>query len=163
MVIRPYAPDDAEAVSELRWRSVRHIGPRAYSAEQIAAWLPEPDGVAKTRARCEDGRQVWLAVSDNGTIMGVTDLEPDGHVDTLYVDPDHAGRGVGSALLAHVDLAAKDTGMPRLYTEASELAAPVFERAGYSRDGRRDFDLRGVRIHNYAMSKRNGCPDDTRD
>ncbi|MBB3032974.1 hypothetical protein [Alteriqipengyuania lutimaris] len=53
-------------------------------------------------------------------------------------------------------------GATRLYTEASELARPAFERAGYhgafERAGyhvshRRDFEVDGVAIHNFAMEK----------
>ena len=47
--------------------------------------------------------------------------------------------------------------MSRLYTEASELARPAFERAGYVMQHPRDFtiehDGREVAIHNYAMEK----------
>ena len=152
MLIRDYAPEDAFAVSRLRWRAVRVLAPTAYGPAQVAAWLPEPDSVAATRACCEDGRSTWLAMVD-GKVAGVTDLKADGHVDTLYVDPDHARRGVGSALLRHVQVVASLRGLNGLYTEASEIARPVFVRAGYSVDARRDLVLRGVQMHNYAMSR----------
>ncbi|RKF18363.1 hypothetical protein D6851_14580 [Altericroceibacterium spongiae] len=44
-------------------------------------------------------------------------------------------------------------GMMRLFTEASEIARPVFQRAGYSCLQRRDFTPKGVAIHNYAMAQ----------
>ena len=38
--------------------------------------------------------------------------------------------------------------------EASESARRLFERRGFSIDGRNDFTINGVAIHNYHMSKR---------
>ena len=51
--------------------------------------------MAVTRARCGGGRTTWLATVDH-KVAGITDLEADGHVDTLNID---AGRGSGSAHL----------------------------------------------------------------
>ena len=64
------------------------------------------------------------------------------------------GGGGGSA----AEVAARALGAERLYTEASELARPVFARAGYALLSRRDFTIPAadgaVAIHNYAMEKR---------
>lgn len=80
-------------------------------------------------------------------------LEPDGHLDMLYCASAHAGRGLAARLLSHADEQARSIGVTRLYTEASELARKPFERAGYTVIERRDFELRGIPIHNYAMEK----------
>lgn len=80
-------------------------------------------------------------------------LEPDGHLDMLYCHPDHTRKGLANELLAHAEMVAHSEGMKRLFTEASELARPAFERAGYAVMHRRDFEVDGVPIHNYAMEK----------
>jgi putative acetyltransferase len=63
-------------------------------------------------------------------------------------------------VLAAAEDAARARGLERLSTEASELAQPVFARAGYVMLHRRDFTIPGeggaVAIHNYAMEKRIG-------
>ena len=75
----------------------------------------------------------------------------------LYCHPDHAGRGLGRALLEEAEQAARNQGIARLFIEASELARPVFARAGYRLLHRRDFAIATaageVAIHNYAMEK----------
>jgi putative acetyltransferase len=48
---------------------------------------------------------------------------------------------------------ARAAGISRLFVEASENARPVFERAGFIVMRRRDFDVGGVAIHNYAMER----------
>lgn len=71
----------------------------------------------------------------------------------LYCHPDHTRRGLADELLGHAEAYARSLGLSRLFTEASELARPAFERAGYKRQHRRDFEIEGVPIHNYAMQK----------
>ena len=93
-----------------------------------------------------------MAVSD-GAVAGYIDLEPDGHIDHLYVHPDAAGRGVGASLIEAVVARARAAGIGRLHVEASETARSLFERLGFRVLHRRDFEVRGVAIHNYAMAR----------
>ncbi len=71
----------------------------------------------------------------------------------LYGHPDHTRKGLAERLLEAAEGDAVKLGVSRLYTEASELARPAFERAGYVVQHRRDFEVDGVPIHNYAMEK----------
>jgi putative acetyltransferase len=75
----------------------------------------------------------------------------------LYCHPDHTGRGLARQLLAEAETRSLAAGMTRLFTEASELARPVFARAGFRLVQRNDFTVphagRNVAIHNYAMDK----------
>ncbi|WP_199792401.1 GNAT family N-acetyltransferase [Allosphingosinicella vermicomposti] len=152
MNIRNYTPADAPALAALYARSVRHFGPRGYSAEQVEVWAatacPE-----KTAARCADGRTVLIAEDADGTILGFGDMEADGHLDFLYTAPEGEGRGVGSALYAALEDAARASECARIFVEASELARPLFERRGYTLVHRNDFEVAGVAIHNYSMEK----------
>ncbi len=151
--IRPYCPADAASLSETRWQSVRGLGVNAYTRDQITAWLPERESVSKVRSHFEDGRRAWVICSEDAPdiALGAVDLEADGHIDYLYLRPEVAGRGLAGRLLETAVAAARADHMARLFTEASELARPVFERHGFTATHRRDFDLRGVSIHNYAM------------
>ena len=97
--------------------------------------------------------QVWVAVDATEVVQGFIELEPDGHIDCFYLDPENAGRGIGALLYAQLEAAAQATEISRLYVEASEPARRFFLRQGFVQDARRDFDLRGVKMHNFAMSK----------
>jgi putative acetyltransferase len=158
ITIRAFRPDDAAAVSALTGAAIRAIGARAYDAVQIAAWAARHPGPERFLARAAAGETILVAVDAEDCPLAYTLLEPDGHLDMLYCHPDHAGLGLGAALLGASELAARREGVAVLYTEASELARPVFERAGYRLIARRDFTLpfegRDVAIHNYAMEKR---------
>jgi putative acetyltransferase len=152
-ILRPYHPTDAAALTALYARSVRHFGPRAYTPEQVAVWAATAD-IARTAARCSDGRHVVVAQDDAGTVLGFADLEADGHLDMLYVAPEAEGLHVGSQLYAAIEAHARRRGLRRIFVEASELARPLFERRGFTLLGRSDLMMDSVAIHNYRMEKR---------
>ena len=148
---RRYDPADAEAIGRLYFHSVRTLGARAYSEAQVAAWAPAPIAAEQVQARAGDGRLTLVALDAGGQVAAFGDLEADGHVDMLYARPDAAGTGVAGDLLDRLIAAARAAGTERLYVEASELARPLFARKGFTVVRRRDFEVRGVAIHNYAM------------
>jgi putative acetyltransferase len=150
--IRSYQPGDAASMARLYFDSARQLGPRRYSPEQVEAWAPAPSDPAVVHARASDGRHTLVATDARGDVIGYGDLEADGHIDHLYCRPDAAGRGVAAAILDGLLAEAASRGSPRrLHVEASELARGLFERKGFAVVTRRDFEVRGVQIHNYAM------------
>lgn len=150
--IRRYQPSDAGELARLYFDSARQLGARRYSPEQVAAWAPTPGAPDAVHARASDGRTTWVAVNA-GAVIGYVDLERDGHIDHLYCAPRAAGRGVASALIDALLGHASEHGMGRLWVEASELARGLFERKGFIVTERRDFVVRGVPIHNFAMER----------
>ena len=100
----------------------------------------------------EAAERTLVAVDDADQVIAYGDLEADGHIDHLYCSPEAAGSGAAGAVLDA--LLARAEGLPRLYVEASELARGLFERKGFVVERRRDFEIRGVAIHNYAMARR---------
>ena len=154
IAIRPYLDSDAEAIAEVFERAVRGIGPRDYSPAQIEAWIGREPRTERFRAKMADGRRRWVATDDEGRVTAFVDLEADGHIDFLFADPDVAGTGVASRLLDELEAAARGDGVARLYVEASEAARRFFLKRGYEAQKRRDFEIGGVAIHNYAMERR---------
>jgi putative acetyltransferase len=152
MHIRPFRPDDADALAALFHASVREIGRRDYSAAQVEAWSPMPPDPAAYVRRAAGG--VFLvAVDEDGGPVGYGNLEPDGYIGHLYCRPDVVGAGVGSSLYDALERVAREHRIPVLFTEASEAARRLFERKGFTVESRNDFKLNGVAIHNYRMSK----------
>ncbi len=149
--VRPYRPDDAAALSALYETSVRRLGAADYSDAQIEAWASLTPSAQALDSRMGDGRTRLVAVTDD--LAGFIDLEADGHIDLLYVAPAAAGLGVARTLLETAEALAPLTGAGRLYAEVSETARPVFERLGFSVVARRDFEVAGVPIHNWAVEK----------
>lgn len=154
MHIRPFAPADAPALARLFHAAVHQIASRHYRPEQVAAWAPAVPPPERLLGWATDGRLLLVAADETDAPLAFADLEADGHVDHLFCRPDAAGTGVTAALYAALEAAARERGIARLYTEASEPARRFFERRGFTLLHRRDFEIGGVPIHNYAMEKR---------
>ena len=154
--IRSFRSDDADRLVALVQRSIRDLGAGAYSPEQIAAWSSRHHEAVRFEHRHALGHRILLAVDEEDKPAAVTLYEPGGHLDMLYCHPAHAGRGLATALIHRVEAEAAVAGLPRLTTEASDLARPVFEKAGWITAHRRDFVLGDVPIHNWAMVRHLG-------
>ncbi len=151
MIVRLYVPADVDALIDLFRQAVRRIAIRDYSEAQVRAWAPD---VADRQSWVERraSRPTWVAEID-GRVAGFTDLEPDGHLDMMYVHPDHQGQGVARALLAQVEEAAAAQKLARLFTEASITARPFFEKKGFRLITPQTVHVRGQDLVNYRMEK----------
>ncbi|MFS4580298.1 GNAT family N-acetyltransferase [Phaeobacter sp. C3_T13_0] len=153
MNIRHFRSEDAAALAQIFHAAVHGVGARDYSAAQLAAWSPEPAPSDHWHRRATDGREVFVAVDANDQAWGFIELEQDGHIDCFYCHPDVAGIGVGLALYQQLETCAWDLGLTLLFVEASEAAKRFFIRQSFIDEGRRDFERRGVPMHNYRMTK----------
>lgn len=153
MEIRRFRDTDAPALAAIFVSSVREIGGRHYTADQVAAWAPSlPDADVFTR-RASDGRTFLVAIGESGRPVAYGDLEADGHIDHLYCSPEAAGRGVARQLYEELERVARSAGIHALFLEASEPAKSFFRKQGFKLIGRNEFKLNGVEIHNYRMRK----------
>ena len=152
-VIRRFEAGDEVALADIMHSAIRGIGPRAYDPRQVEVWAGRAYSATRYLERVRLADCIMVAAMGAEPPVAYVLIEPDGHVDHLYCAPEYAGRGLGIRLLDATLAFAREHGIARLYTEASELARPVFERAGYVVLHRRDFDLDSVPIHNFAMER----------
>lgn len=157
MRVRPFHDSDAPVLAEIFFTAVREIGGRHYSHEQIRAWAPEPPSPERFRGKASDGRTLLVALGENDLPIAYGDLEPNGHIDHLYCSPTHSRKGVAAAVYEELETAARAAGIGKLYVEASEPARRFFEKHGFVVDGRSDFKINAVAIHNWRMSKQLPC------
>lgn len=152
MRVRPYASADLDALIILFRDSVRTVARRDYTLEQVIAWAPEDidrEGWATHLA----ASNAWIA-AHGSRVAGFISLEPNGHIDLLYVHPDFQGRGVASLLLRRLKGSAEACGLVRLFTEASITAKPFFERRGFRVIEAQRVIRRGQELANYRMESR---------
>jgi len=91
--------------------------------EQVSGFLPQAP--------------LWLAVDANDCPLAFV-LIDDGHMEALFVDPDHRGSGIGSALVRH-GLALH----PKMTADVNEQngqAVGFYEKMGFKRTGRSALD-----------------------
>ena len=151
ITIRPYAAADVTALTNLFRASVRQIASRDYTASQVLAWAPDFIDETHFGRQCES-KLTWVGLIE-GHIAGFSDLEPDGHIDMLYVHPDWQRRAVARALFQHVEEQARKAYLQRLYTESSITARPVFGAMGFGIVAPQTVTVRGESFENYRMAK----------
>lgn len=154
--IRHRGPKELNALIDLFRASVRLDARRNYTQEQVLAWAPDEIDRRAWQTRY-DRRPAWVA-EIGATLAGVGDLEPDGHLDMLYVHPAHQGQGVATALLAQIEMSAGEQGIDCLYTQASITARPFFERRGFGLIAQQRVLIRGQSFVNFRMEKVLGLP-----
>lgn len=122
--IRPYRETDEQAVVEL-WDLVFHKpeprnAPRLVIAQKLAAQ-----------------RDLFFVAEVSGSVVGTAMGGYDGHRGWLYtvaVRPDLQGRGLGRALVRHVETSLRVLGCPKLNLQVLTSNARVigfYERLGY--------------------------------
>ena len=124
LVLRPATEEDTGAVAEVM------LAARAGAVE--TATMPPPvhpasDMVRHVREDILPHREVWVAEVD-GDVVGVMAVDEQ-WLDDLYVTPDHAGQGVGSALL-DLAKALRPDGFELWVFEVNAPARRFYERHG---------------------------------
>lgn len=139
LVIRAATPADAPALSALRWRWAQPgRTPGEGEAQEFAAALSRWMAEQGERSVCQvaelDGDLVgmaWLAVFDRVPNPG--DLaRRSGDVQSVFVLPEHQGRGIGRRLMEQLCATADRLGIRRLTLDSRESVTPFYERLGFS-------------------------------
>lgn len=158
--IRPATPDDIPVLETLIERSVRTLQAGDYSPAQIDGALGTVFGV--DRQLIADG--AYLVAETGGRIVGCGGwsrrrtlfgahefverddslLDPrtePARIRAFFVDPDFARRGIGAAILAACEDAARAWGFTRLELAATLTGEPLYARHGYVAVERTDTPL----------------------
>ncbi|MGX9718145.1 GNAT family N-acetyltransferase [Janthinobacterium lividum] len=130
ITLRPALPDDIAALWALRTVAVRVSCATHYAPEQITVWTasPVPDTYAAMLAAGGG-----IVAMQGEIIAGYAMLDADKQeVDAVFVDPAHAGLGIGKRLLAALEQLARGRGIARLHLSASLNAVPFYAAAGFT-------------------------------
>jgi putative acetyltransferase len=149
---RPYAQArDAAALATLFRASVMTLSAAHYDAAQRAAWASSADDVVSFGARLARGTALVAVHGEERVAFG--QLWPVDHVEMLYVAPGWARRGLATALLARLENVAREQGASVLRADASALARPIFERAGFSLVSEQTVRRGGVSLPRFQLGK----------
>jgi putative acetyltransferase len=152
VTVREAREADAEAILDLHIASIRAFGPETYDDEQVEAWAYKEGGPSYPIGHPE---HVVLVAERAGEIAGFGDIAPpECELYAVYVHPEHAGEGVGTAILDLLERTASDHGCDRLELTASKNAVGFYAQAGYERieavdhepSGPHDVTLKCVRM-----------------
>ena len=148
MTIRRYRSEDCRRLTELFYDTVHSVNARDYAPEQLDAWaIGQPDLEAWDRSL--HAHESFVA-EENGVIIGFGDIDQSGYLDRLFVDKDHQGRGVATALCDALEAAVR---AEHYTTHASITARPFFEKRGYHVVRQQRVERQGVFLTNFVMEK----------
>jgi putative acetyltransferase len=126
---RPVRFEDVPEVLRLIRRAVDHGCRGYYDAPQRGAVYA---GYATTLFVESLGPFETVVAEELGRVAAVAQLDPaDGRLRALFVDGDLQQRGLGRALLAHVEARARARGCVRLHGAMSLNAVPFYRQAGF--------------------------------
>ncbi len=95
----------------------------------------------------------YLAVHDSAeSIQGVAGLDMN-EVRLLYVSPDHQGRGIGSALLAHLESMVPPSLFADVFVYSTFAAVDFYRAHGFAACGEFAFDFDGEQLTTVFMTK----------
>ena len=127
--LRPFLPADTMALRDLFAQSIEELTAEDYDEDQRLAWISTAEDADAFAKRL--GSMLTLVVQLDGIYLGFTSLKDNKTIDMLYVHPDYAGEGIGTALVDALEKIAAARGTETLTTDASDTAVTFFERLGY--------------------------------
>jgi ribosomal protein S18 acetylase RimI-like enzyme len=142
MVIRAATRDDATAIHDLHARSVKDLWLSHYSEAQIDGWMAgrTPEGYVPAISRGE----LFVAEGDSG-LLGFGHATNDS-VEAIFVNPDVAGTGVGTALLRHALAEIRKHGGGSVRLTSTLNAVSFYRRFGFRVMGKRSVEKGRVSI-----------------
>lgn len=128
-VIRKAVPSDRDAVWNLFFSSVLTLLGTHYEQEEVLSFAnsvePESFGASISTA-------FSLVAEDEGKVVAFGQFDAaSSEVLSLYVAPEHAGRGTGTTLLRMFEEMAKEGGSGWIQASATLNAVGFFEKQGY--------------------------------
>lgn len=138
MEIALAGPSDTDQLARLLWIDTRREEPTrdaldAFSAELAAWWSNHSETHAAFVARHEEEPlcgMAWVALLPRIPRPGAT-TRMSADIQTVFVLPQHRGRGIGSALVDAAAQHATQLGAIRVTVHSGRKAVPVYERLGF--------------------------------
>lgn len=125
--IRLAIPDDAAAISQVIIQSLRKSNAQDYPPD-IITQVEKSFSTEAIRALLSQ-RQVFVATIDKH-VVATASLDQD-VVRSVFVDPDHQGRGLGRQLMATLLSVARDAKIEVLRVPSSITAEAFYFKLGY--------------------------------
>ena len=132
VTVRPLRNDEVRVYLEIHEKAIRGLAGSHYSQRDIDGWVVPATGEnLRAVARNPEGEIRLLAELD-GKAVGIGALVlAESELRAVYVLPECARRGCGSALVREIDRIARDNGLDRLTLHASLNAERFYADLGY--------------------------------
>lgn len=132
VTIRPLRDDEIRLYLEIHERAIRGLAASHYSPDDIEGWVvPATDENLRRLTRNVDLEIRFVAELDGNPVgIGALVVEKS-ELRAVYVAPEGARRGCGSALVREMERTARDNRLTSLTLHASLNAEPFYAALGY--------------------------------
>ena len=132
VTVRPLRDDEIRLYLEIHERAIRGLAASHYSPADIEGWVvPATDENLRRLMRNVD-REIRFVAELHGNPVGIGALVLEkSELRAVYVAPEGARQGCGSALVHEMERTARDNKLTRLTLHASLNAEPFYVALGY--------------------------------
>ena len=132
VIVRPLRDDETRLYLGIHERAIRGLAAGHYSRDAIEGWVVPPTDGNLRRLRLNTDREIRLVAELDGRPVGIGALVlATAELRAVYVVPEGARQGCGSALVHAIERIARGGGVARLALHASLNAEPFYARLGY--------------------------------
>ena len=110
-LIRAFQKGDESSIAEIFYQTIHHINAKDYSQKQLEIWAPKSLGPKQWKEVLTKGLAFVAVDSQNGKILGFSDLRFDGCLKHGFVHKDHQRKGIGTLLLKVREEKARELGL----------------------------------------------------
>ncbi len=132
VTVRPLRDDEMRLYLEIHERAVRGFAAGRYSQDDIEGWVVPPTDENLRRLTLNADREIRFVAELDGVPVGIGALvleKPE--LRAVYVAPEGARRGCGSALVHEIERTARDNEVTHLTLHASLNAEAFYVALGY--------------------------------
>ena len=153
-LLRPFASSDLPQLLSVYGTAVRSQCGPYYAPEQVQAWAEHGQPGGELAATISRG---WTLVNpvaaSDSRIAAFAVLDPSDRLALLYCDGRWSRQGRGAALVQALECEARQRGVQRLRTEASQLSRPLLQRLGWQIEANETVPYAGVLFERWRMIK----------
>ena len=132
VTVRPLRDDEIRRYLEIHERAIRGHAVSHYSQGDIEGWVVPPTDENLRRLTRNADREIRFVAELDGVPVGIGALVLEkSELRAVYVAPEGARRGCGSALVREIERTARDNRVTRLTLHASLNAEQFYARLGY--------------------------------
>ncbi|MCL5426637.1 MAG: GNAT family N-acetyltransferase [Gammaproteobacteria bacterium] len=144
---------DAADQAEVFYHAVMQGAATHYTLAERRAWAQALPREASAWA-VRQALYTTLVATCDGRCVGFLEMDvTDGRIETLYVWPSLAGRGIGTTLLVHAERMLLEQGVGRVEMEVSLVLYERLLRRGWESLGEQWVERSGESLKRYRLSK----------
>ena len=132
VTVRPLRDDEIPLYLEIHERAIRGLAVSHYPHDDIEGWVVPPTDENLRRLTLNADREIRLVAELDGRPVGIGALVlEESELLAVYVSPEGARQGCGSALVREIERIARNNGVARLTLHASLNAEQFYVDLGY--------------------------------